>query len=195
MTAYSKTDLYNKYVQEQASEAFRRQYISDESYRRILETHPEQLYTPNYFIRIALGLLAIVSIILSGFLCWLITGVSSDEGIALLLLFFAVVCYAFLELMIRMKKFYNVGLDNVLSAFVIIFAASCFSLNNFTYQYEMISCLVMLLSLWMMIRFTDAFMAMVFYASALVFFFLIYITEVKHFLQKKILLLFKTIFS
>lgn len=175
MTAYSKTDLYNKLVQEQASEAFRQQHISDESYRRILEAHPEQLYTPNYFIRIALGLLAIVAIILSGFLTWLITNTSSDDGFAALFLFFAVVCYGFLELMIKTKKFYNAGLDNVLSAFVIIFTASCFLINNFAYQYETIIGVIMLLSLWMMIRFTDAFMAMIFYLSALVFFFLLYI--------------------
>lgn len=175
MTAYSKTDLYNKLVQEQASEAFRRQYISDESYRHILEAHPEQLYTPNYFIRIALGLLVIVAVILSCLLAWLIISTSSDDGFAALFLFFAFVCYGFLELMIKAKKFYNAGLDNVLSAFVIIFTASGFLINNFTYQYETISFVVMLLSLWMMIRFTDAFMAMIFYTSALIFFFLIYI--------------------
>jgi len=88
MTAYNNTDLYNKYVQEQASEAFRNKCIDEAVYRNILEKHPHTLYTPNYFIRIGLALLTFVAIVFSLTLVWLITGASSDEAIMTLLLFF-----------------------------------------------------------------------------------------------------------
>ena len=72
MQAYNYSDLYNKYVDEQATEALQTACISNESYNRILQAYPSKLYTPNYFIRIALGLLTIVAVLFSGLLLWLL---------------------------------------------------------------------------------------------------------------------------
>jgi hypothetical protein len=109
MTAYSNTELYNKYLQEQASSAFRSKCIDETAYRNVLEKHAHALYTPNYFIRIGLALLTIMALVFSLVLLWLITSASSDQGIVTLLVFFALLCYGLLELMVKQKKYYNRG--------------------------------------------------------------------------------------
>src|SRR4030095_5675303 len=113
MTAYNKADLYNKYVQEQASLAFRERCVGNDSYQKILEAHPQKLYTPNYFIRIGLGLLTVVATVFSLLLLGLLVGVSETGGFIGLLIFFALLCYGFLELMVQQKNYYNAGIDNV----------------------------------------------------------------------------------
>ena len=65
MQAYKNSDLYNKYVSEQATEALQTGCINNESHNKILRAYPCKLYTPNYFIRIALGLLTIVAVLFS----------------------------------------------------------------------------------------------------------------------------------
>lgn len=175
MTAYRATDLYNKYVQEQASEAFMQQCIDETAYSNILAKSVHALYTPNYFIRIGLALLTSVAILLSMVLVWLITSASSDEGIITLLIFFAVVCYGLLELMVKLKKYYNAGIDNILQTAAVLFIISAFLVNDFDSSYEVISCITMLIALWFAIRFTDAFMASVSFIGLIAFFFLLYI--------------------
>jgi hypothetical protein len=175
MTAYPTTDLYNKYIQEQASEAFMQKCIDETVYSNILEKSAHTLYTPNYFIRIGLALLTAVAITLSMVLVWLMTSASSDEGIIALLIFFALICYGLLEFMVKLKKYYNAGIDNILQAATVLFIISAFLVNDFDSSYEAISCITMLISLWFAIRFTDAFMAIVFFIALIAFFFLLYI--------------------
>ncbi|CAN5638037.1 hypothetical protein BH10BAC2_BH10BAC2_29150 [soil metagenome] len=175
MTAYPTTDLYNKYIQEQASEAFMQKCIDETVYSNILEKSAHTLYTPNYFIRIGLALLTAVAITLSMVLVWLMTSASSDEGIIALLIFFALICYGLLEFMVKLKKYYNAGIDNILQAATVLFIISAFLVNDFDSSYEAISCITLLVCLWLTIRFTDAFMAIVFFIALITFFFLLYI--------------------
>lgn len=63
MTAYNITDLHNRIIQQQASEAFTTSCIGEENYAGILKAHPDKLYTPNYFIRLALGALTLVAVL------------------------------------------------------------------------------------------------------------------------------------
>lgn len=175
MTAYPTTDLYNKYVQEQASEAFMQKCIDETVYSKILEKSVHTLYTPNYFIRIGLALLTAVAILLSMVLIWLVTSASSDEGIIALLIFFALICHGLLEFMVKLKKYYNAGIDNILQAATVLFIISAFLVNDFNSSYEVISCITMLVCLWLTIRFTDAFMAIASFMALIAFFFLLYI--------------------
>ncbi|QEC68479.1 hypothetical protein FRZ67_14620 [Panacibacter ginsenosidivorans] len=175
MTAYGNTNLYNKYVQEQASAAFRNKCIDENAYRNILEKHAHTLYTPNYFIRIGLALLTIMALTFSLVLLWLITRASSDDAIIGLLIFFAVLCYGLLELMVKQKKYYNAGIDNILMTAIVLLIISAFLVNDFDNNYEVISCTTMLVCLWLAIRFNDAFMAILAYAATITFFFLLYI--------------------
>jgi len=104
MQAYNYSDLYNNYVEAQASDALQTGCIQKESFVKIKEAYPVMLYTPNYFIRIALGLLTIVAVVFSGLLLWLISSASEESSIITLLVILAVFCYAVLEVFVQKKK-------------------------------------------------------------------------------------------
>jgi len=174
MSAYNTADLYNKYVREQVSEAFHKECIDSDAYQKIFDTHPCHLYTPNYFIRIGLALLTIVSLIFSSLLLWLLFRVSDTNGFIGLFIFFAFICYGLLELMVSRKKYYNAGIDNILMISVIIFIVTAINIGDFPAQYEITSSAVMLICLWFTYRFTDAFMAALAFIACLAFLFLFY---------------------
>src|SRR6185503_21054244 len=121
MQAYNKIDLDNKYIREQAAEALQTVCISNESYNTIVQAFPSKLYTPNYFIRIALGLLTVVAVLFSGLLLWLLTSASDTAAIKTLLIFLAVLSYIALELLVKTKQYYNAGVDNILMIMVMAF--------------------------------------------------------------------------
>jgi hypothetical protein len=173
MQAYNNTTLYNKYVREQALEAFHREGISAETHEKIIQAHPLNLYTPNYFIRIAIGLLTIVAVLFSTLLLWLISGASGDNAFVVLFILSAVIWYIALELFVSSKKYYNAGVDNVLMCFTIIYLLSAFLINEFTNSYIITSGFMLLFCFWLCIRFTDAFMAILSYCSLLILAFFI----------------------
>ena len=175
MQAYNKPDLYNKYVQEQATEAFQTACISSGSYNKILQAHPCKLYTPNYFIRIALGLLTIVAVLFLGLLLWLLTSASGTRAITTLLIFLAITSYITLELLVKKKQYYNAGVDNVLMIITMVFIVSAFFVSDYETSWLVISSITMVVSLWLSIRFTDAFMALISYCCFFIFLFLAYL--------------------
>ncbi|MEO8860811.1 MAG: hypothetical protein ABI358_05275 [Ginsengibacter sp.] len=175
MPAYSFEDLYNKFAGKEAAEALRTFCISKNSHDKILEKYPAKLYTPNYFIRIALGLLTFVAVLFSGLLLWLLTSASSTGSISTLLITLAILCYIALELLVKKKKYYNAGVDNVLMTFIIIFIGSTFAFQDFEVSWLLISGVIMVISLWLATRFTDGFMAVISYSSLLIFIFRLYL--------------------
>ncbi|MEO6289306.1 MAG: hypothetical protein ABIO76_05270, partial [Ginsengibacter sp.] len=175
MTAYNLASLYNQSVQEESSEAFQTGFISEESYKKILLSHPGTIYTPNYFIKIALGILTGVAVLFAAILMGLLFATGDSSQVIALCIFLGIACYASLELFIKKKNFYNAGVDNVLMASSIIFIIGAFFVNDLTTGYTLISGVSMLLCLYMCIRFTDAFMAIISYLSFFMFIFLLYI--------------------
>lgn len=171
MQAYNKADLYNKYIKEQVAEAFENKCIDDITYKAIVQAYPCNLYTPNYFIRIALGLLTLVAVICSGLFLWLLAGSSTSGGLTAIFLLLAVFCYIALEFFAAGRRFYNAGVDNVLMAQVVI-SIVCAVFAAGSESYLLISGIVMFISLFLCLRFTDAFMAMVSYCALFVFVFL-----------------------
>src|SRR6478735_3899196 len=159
MQAYKSSSLYNKYVRQQASEAFQSKSIGVASYEKIVQAHSFDLYTPNYFIRIALGLLTIVAVLFSTLLIWLISGKSGDNATVALLMLTAIICYSALELFVRSKQYYNAGIDNVLMCSVVVYILSAFLINDYANSYIITSVFMLILCLWLCIRFTDALMA------------------------------------
>ena len=174
MTAYNTSDLYNKYVQEQSSEAFRTECINGETYEHILQQHVCNLYIPNYFIRIGSALLTIVCILFSGLLLGLLF-VSSDElGFFILCIFLAGFNYGALELLVKQKKYYNAGVDNILMLSTLSFIITAFFIEDFSDQYLVAAFISTLICFWFCKRFTDSFMAMLCYLSGFLFLFLLY---------------------
>ena len=173
MHAYNKTDLVNKYVQQQAWEALQTGCIDNESFNKILQAYPSKLYTPNYFIRIALGLLTIVAVLCSALLFGLLSSVSSTQAITSLLIILAVICYITLEVVVKSKNYYNAGIDNILMSMVILSVVSAFFVSDSTPL--VISIVTMFIALYLGLRFTDAFMVMVSYCCFFIFLFFLYL--------------------
>ena len=175
MPAYNTSDLYNRIIQQQASEAFMKSCISEESYCRILKAHPDKLYTPNYFVRLALGILTLVAVLFITALGILFFGANSDSTLETLMLLTGIACYVVLELMIKTKKYFNAGVDNVLMFSTVLLIISTFFIDAATSNYTLISGVIAVLCFLICLRFTDAFMAGVSYLAFFVFVFLLYV--------------------
>ena len=170
MQIYKPSQLYNRHVQGQASKAVEEHLLSNDSFLKIREAYPDTLYTPNFFIRIALVLLTAVAVLFSagifGLMFW-----SSDDSIISSLVFLALVCYAALELFVQKKWFYNAGVDNTLMVAILVFIAAVFFVADFSFDMRLLSAVMILLSGWLCLRFTDAFMAVLCYVFLFIFLF------------------------
>ncbi len=165
MKAYQNSDLLNKALHEQASEAFHTGCIDEATYRNILLSHPVKLYTPNYFIRIALAVLTLVAILFSAALLTLITGFGNGVAAIVVCLIMAFACYFSLELFVKNKRYYNAGIDNMLMIAVVSFLLGTFFIEDLNHQDIIASAMATVFFLWMCIHYTDAFMAMLAFVS------------------------------
>ncbi len=161
MIAYSEKELFNRDVIAQAREEFSNSKISPESFHKIEQAYPCNLYTPNFFIAIALGLLTILAFSFTTFLFGLLVSVDISSGFAVLSIFMAVLSYLSLEWMIKKKLYFNAGVDNALMVLVLLFISGFFLSYFVNPSWILMNGVLMLVSLWMSVRFVDAFMAMV----------------------------------
>ncbi|MEP6465285.1 MAG: hypothetical protein ABJB05_03225 [Parafilimonas sp.] len=168
MHSYSATDLNNQFIQQEAGEAFDMGFLSKDSNEKIKKAYPCKLYTPNFFIRIALSFLCIVCITFAAALFFLIAYSSSDNIITGVLFFIFTICYGLLEYFVKRKKYYNAGIDNTLQVFTIIFFAGIF-FNNSSNQDIWICITILIPAIWLCVRFTDSFMALVAYIAFITF--------------------------
>lgn len=175
MLIYNTRDLYNNIVQEQATDAFVNNKLDEEAYKNILTAYPSALYTPNYFIRIALGLLTLVAIVFSGVLSALISHATSPEGLTALFFFFGLATYIALELLVRKKQYYNAGVDNVLMFFTAVFIVSAYVIKDNHDQNIIVSGVAFAVCLLLAVRFADGFMSILSFTALFVFVFLVYI--------------------
>lgn len=174
MIAYPEQALYNSCVLTEAREEFNNSNISAESFQKIEQAYQSKLYTPNFFIAIALGLLTLVAVIFTTFLFYLLTNAGISSGLAVLCLLMAVLCYVSLEGIIKKKMFFNAGVDNALMILVLLFIMGLFLSYFENPSWLGINGTLMLVSLWLSIRFTDSFMAMVSGAFFFVLSYLLY---------------------
>lgn len=173
MTAYQENELFNGDMKSRAHSAFDAAEISKESLHKIEEAYPCKLYTPHFFIAFALGLLTTIAIIFAGFLAWLLTSAESSGGIAALCFFMGALCYVLLELMVKSKKYYNAGVDNVLMFFILAFSAGVFMGDFENTSWVLFNGMLMLVAAWLCLRFNDAFMAVLSCAFLLIAIFLL----------------------
>jgi hypothetical protein len=169
MHSYKAGDLYNFYLQQEADEAVDTGILSNESNEGIKKKFPCNLYTPNFFIRIALSLLCLLCATFATALLFLILDPSSDTALPVVFFFMFCVCYGLLEYLVKQKNYFNAGIDNVLQVFTIIFFAGMFIIGSYTYQDLSVSLAVWVCAIWLCIRFTDSFMALIAYAASMLF--------------------------
>ena len=175
MIAYSENELYNYHVRHQAHGATESGDISMESYKQIEDAYPTKLYTPHFFIAIAVGLLTMIAVLFTGILTWLLTQAYSSSGMAVLSAFMTVACYSFLEWAVKNKNYFNAGIDNVLMSLVLFFSAGVFLSYSDDVSWILFNAFLMLLALWLCLRFVDAFMAIVSCGFFLTLCFLLYL--------------------
>lgn len=161
MIAYSENELYNNYIGSQAKEAFETSEISKESFNNIEQAYTSKLYAPHFFIALALGLLTLVAVIFTGFLFWLLTNSESSAGIRILCAFMAVLCYILLEWSVKSKQYFNAGVDNALMVLIPGFTSGIFISVLDNPSWIVAYSVLVLVSLWLSVRFVDAFMALI----------------------------------
>ena len=166
MIAYNRQYLDNRAVQTQASEALAKKIITAQEYQHIRASYPYHFYTPNIYIRAGLFLLTAV-ILLCCLGIFMLGGVSSENGIGILLIFFGVVSYAALEFFIYDRKVYRSGIDDALLwiASGLILAGINLCTNHIDASME--SLIVFLLATAAVLRYADHLMALVAYGACL----------------------------
>jgi hypothetical protein len=123
MISYNKKWLYALHVRKQADEALHEGLIDDSTHKAIYQKHPAGFYTPNFFVRVGLGLLAIVITVFGTGLLELMTQANGQTWIFVLT---GVGCIAAAETIIQTKKHYNSGLDTTLVWLAAVFMWSAF---------------------------------------------------------------------
>lgn len=167
MTAYGKDNLYNRHIQQQAAIALDNNLIKEGSFVKTCEAFPARLYTPNFFVRIGLGVLSVLAILFSTILIGAISSASSDAAYVTLAIFLALLCYALLEIFVASNKYYNAGIDNILLASMVIFVVIAFNIIDYSGQYQLTTAFSAALCCWLAIRFNDGFMSGLSYAAVI----------------------------
>lgn len=155
MIAYNKASLENLYIQDQLDEAHYKNCISAEEVNACKEKYPVKFYTPNIIIRIGLFILTVIIAVFSFGLITLMSGISNEHGFSALLIFFALISYAALELMVNQKHHYRSGVDDALQWMTGIFIISAFDLFNEPTALQN-SILIFAVALYLALRFLNA---------------------------------------
>ena len=168
MIAYDIKSLDNKLIVEEAASAFSKRLISNDELNSVKNANPVNLYRPNLFIRIGLFLATSVIIFMSAGLVALILGsfaADSDTSLAIIIGIFSLSVYAALEYFIR-NKHYRSGVDDAL-----LWLSFTFLVSDIIFSFHMSelsgSILVLILSLYCVIRFANSVMAAVAFLSFL----------------------------
>ncbi|BAV09614.1 hypothetical protein SAMN05421788_1011049 [Filimonas lacunae] len=170
MQAYNYSDLFNKAVHEQASEAFLDGCLSEESYKNVLAQSPSTLYTPNYFVRVGLSILTIIILLVAFGLGALAFSQFRESALRVLCILAALGGYGVLEMMVKERKLYNAGIDNILMIFILS-CIGCAFIETVVSQ-SIVCFMLTLASAWLCVRFADALMGLVSYACFILFIFL-----------------------
>ncbi|MEO5941946.1 MAG: hypothetical protein ABIP30_03210 [Ferruginibacter sp.] len=174
MLAYNKTALYNLFVRNQTSEAYEKGAVTQEEYAAVFLKYPSQLYTPNFFIGIALFLLTLIIVIFSiGILALMLLGNGSDSMITGLAIFFSAICFIGLEVFIKQRNHYHSGVDTALLCGAVILLISGIEYATKAAGLQL-SIIIFIISLACTIRYGFSFMGVISFLSFLsIFFFLL----------------------
>ncbi len=168
MLAYSTTTLENLAIHEAAEEAADFNLISSQKETEIKAQYAVDLYSPNIFVRIGLGLLTVFIVLASVGLVGLMTNFSAP---VFLMLLFAAGCFALLSYITGTRKHFSSGVDHVLMVAIIIFitAALLQMLPQGINDDLLASVLVAMISLVFFLSFADSIMAIVSFVAMAAF--------------------------
>ena len=170
MTAYNKTALYNLFVQQQVSNAFDDNIITNEEKENIYLKYPVSFYSPNFFIRVGLFVLTVIILLFSFGVLSLMFLNNIDKSIGALAIIFSLLAFAALEIMVLKKKHYRSGVDDAL---LWLGAGSLLGgLSYATGAGALVNCIIIfIIALFCTLRFADRLMAAAVFFSVVGIFF------------------------
>ncbi len=174
MIAYNKIWLDNLAARDEVEDAFYVNAISKEETQQAESVFTVGFYSPNYFIRAGLFILAIIIGCFSLGLLSLLFLSAIEQSFGGLLVFFGLVSYAALEFFVQTKHHYRSGVDDAL---LLITGISIFSGINLMADISTATnaLIIFILATYFFLRFADMLMSAVAGVALLAVFFLNYI--------------------
>ncbi len=115
MIAYNKEWLDNLLIQQQLDAAYHKNFINKEEFLSVNNEYAAGFYTPNIFIRIGLFILTLVIVSFSmGLVALIMVSGVNEKTVGALLLFFGVLVLGVLQFIIQKKHHYKSGVDDAL---------------------------------------------------------------------------------
>ena len=177
MIIYNKEWLLNKRLQIQALLAFKVGVITKEENENVLQSYPVGFYSPNFFIRIGLGVLTFIIILFTNGFFGLL-GSTFSSNFSAMLLVTGIFCYAGLEVMVGKQNHYCSGVDDILlyASVLLIVSGVCYnsSFQN-NWPNSMNALLYFIVTLMASLRFLDRLTTIGAYVSLFAFVFFCYL--------------------
>jgi uncharacterized membrane protein YgcG len=171
-TAYDKTYLKARLLNDAAETLFDEGKISSETLTGIKTKYTDKLYTPNIFIACAMSLATTTAGSFATGLYYLLFNKSFDHdtGIRISFFVFTIGFYVALEFLVKTFRFYNAGIDNVLQISVLVFSYWTIAYESQNSLWGFIS--ITFIAAWLAYRFYDALFACIAFISLLISFIL-----------------------
>jgi hypothetical protein len=180
MIIYNKTWLKNLIIQDQMNASAAAGDLSKEEFKNIETAYPVGFYSPNIFVRTGLFILTCIIALFGGcFLSYLFWGSGMVDSGGWIL-FLGLISYIALELVVKNKHHFRAGTDDALiwisgGLFCVAFVWMTARYNWYSGSYNAsllppipIVSFVILLSLYLTLRFTDSLMALFCFLSAVI---------------------------
>jgi len=159
MIAYNKTWLANRRLQDELKKDLEHGRITKAEFDSITEKYPVGFYSPNLLVRVGLFILTCVIILFAdGLLSLMASGSGIIESFGWLI-FLGLLSYLALELMVNNKFHYRSGVDDALLFISLCLLVGGFAIMvsdiNIGVNYLPLSLVVLLLTLFLSLRFAD----------------------------------------
>lgn len=114
MTAYNQEKLDAYQLKDTAQNWHKMGMLSDAEWEKAKALNPVDLYMPNWFVRIGLGIFTLILLQSALGLIWLVFDPGEDESIAVFLLFYGIMSFIALEtLIVRRMRHFGSGVDDM----------------------------------------------------------------------------------
>jgi len=158
MIAYNEQWLNNLLVRDEADTAIKHQCISITEKEQVYAAYPSGFYSPHFFVRVGLFVLTVIIVAFSvGFFSLFF--MDNIDQIGGLFIFFGLIIYGALEFMVR-KRHYKSGADDALMWMA---AGNVIGGLNGLVNVPALSnaIIVFMIAIFLFLRFTNAFMAVI----------------------------------
>jgi uncharacterized membrane protein YgcG len=178
MIIYDNQGLANLHIQQEAENAHDLGLIIDLELKNIKENYPNPFYTPTLLIRIGYFILTLFGSLFAAGLLSLLAAETHLIDLPIWPIFLGLCTYVALEFAVKHKRLFKAGIDDalLLLAAGLITGGFVWAVSNVHNADISICAFLLLLCLYLALRFSDTFMAIV---SCLSFFGLVFFSWIK----------------